>query len=136
MSGEIPIDAEIAAEVTTREFGEIQAVMQNRPKHTVGEAVVEFLVVVLAEDSGGVRNAARSDGFHPPRRVVGNAPAPAEPKAAVPLERWPDRNFEPTGPRAMIRNANSVRHYDEPRQYRSPQLRDSLIAVNINPDIE
>lgn len=52
------------------------------------------------------------------------------------LERRSDRNFEATGPRAAVRNADPVRNYDEPRQYRSPQLRDSLIAVKINPDIE
>ena len=68
--------------------------------------------------------------------LFGNASAPAKPQAAVPLERRSDRHFEPAGSRAAIRNGNSVRHYDEPRQYRSPQLRDSLIAVKINPDIE
>ena len=54
----------------------------------------------------------------------------------MPLKRRPDRDFEPAGPCGAIWYANSVGHYDEPRQYRSPQLRDSLIAVKINPDIE
>ena len=43
------VDAEIAAEIAAREFGEIEPVMQDRPQHAVGEAVVEFLVVVLAQ---------------------------------------------------------------------------------------
>src|SRR5262249_32641278 len=76
------------------------------------------------------------DGFDTPWRVFCNAPAPAEPEAALPLERRPDRHLEAAGSGAAIRNANSVRHYDEPRQYRSPQLRDSLIAVKVSPDIE
>ena len=54
----------------------------------------------------------------------------------MPFKRRSDGDFEPSGPRTAIRNSNSVRHYDEPRQYRSPQLRDSLIAVKVKPDIE
>src|SRR4249920_3982512 len=136
MSGEILIDPEITTEVATGEFGEIKPIVQNRPQHSIGEAVVEFLVVVLAEVDGGVGNIVVRDRFDRPRPVFSNAPAPAEPEAAMPLKRRSDRHLEPTGPRAAIRNRNSVRHYDEPRQYRSPQLRDSLIAVKINPDIE
>jgi len=54
----------------------------------------------------------------------------------VPLKRRPDHDLKPAGPRAAIGNAHPVRHYYEPRQYRSPKLLDSLIAVKINPDIE
>ncbi len=52
--GEEFVDAEITAEIAPREFGEIEPVMQNRPQHAVGEAVVEFLVVILAQIDGGV----------------------------------------------------------------------------------
>jgi hypothetical protein len=76
------------------------------------------------------------DRLYGPRHVLGDATTPAEPEPTVALERRPDCNFEPTGSRAAIRNANSVRDYDEPRQYRSPQLRDSLIAVDVSPDSE
>jgi hypothetical protein len=40
---EMIIDPEISAEIPTRELGEIKPVMQNRPQHAVGEAVVIFL---------------------------------------------------------------------------------------------
>src|SRR6187402_3102335 len=48
LGGEILIDPEIATEVTPREFGKIEPVMQYRPQHAIGEPVVEFLVIVLA----------------------------------------------------------------------------------------
>ncbi len=136
MPGEEFVDAEVAAEIAAREFGEVEPVMQNRPQHPVGEAVVEFLVVVLAQIDGGVSDVVVLDDPGRARIVIRRTPAPAEPKAATPPQRRPDRDFEPAGARVAIGNANSVRDYDEPRQYRSPQLRDSLIAVNINPDIE
>src|SRR6476661_1885557 len=136
MSCEILVDAEIAAEVATGEFGEFEPIVEDRPQHTVCETIVEFLVVIFAEIDGGVGNVVVSDRLDRPRQIFSNASAPAKPEAAVPLKRRPDRDFKPAGPCAAIRNRNSVRHYDEPRQYRSPQLRDSLIAVNVNPDIE
>ena len=133
---EILVYSEIAAKIASREFGEIKPIVQDRPQHTIGKAIVEFLVVILAEIDCGKGDVFVRDGFHGPRHIFGNASAPAEPQAAVPLERGPDSDFEPAGPRAAIRHRNPVRHYDEPRQYRSPQLRDSLIAVNVSPDIE
>ena len=136
VTGEILVYPEIAAEIASREFGEIEPIMQDRPQHTVGKAVVEFLVVILAKIDSGIGNVFVRDGLHGPRHIFGNASAPAEPQAAVPLERRPNRDFEPASSRAAIRNSNPVRYYDEPRQYRSPQLRDSLIAVNVSPDIE
>ncbi len=136
MTGKILVDAKIAAEIAAREFGEIESIVQDRPQHTIGEAVVEFLVIGLAQINSGIGNIIVRNGLHITGHIFGNAPAPAEPQAAVPLKRRSDRHLEPAGPRAAIRNANPIRHYDEPRQYRSPQLRDSLIAVKVNPDIE
>src|SRR5215471_7654903 len=136
MGGEILVDAEIATKVSAREFGQIEPIVEDRPEHAVREPIIEFLVVVLTQIDRGIRDVVVCDGLDPTRLILRNSSAPAEPEAAVPLECGSDRNFEPTGPRAAIRQTNSVRHYDEPRQYRSPQLRDSLIAVKINPDIE
>ena len=136
ISGEKFIDANIAAEIAAREFGKVEPVMQNRPQHTVGKAVVEFLVVVLAQIDGGVSDVVVFGDLGGTRVFFRDTPAPAEPKTAAPPQRRPDRDLEPAGARVAIGNANSVRYYDEPRQYLSPQLRDSLIAVKINPDIE
>ena len=70
------------------------------------------------------------------RRAVGHTSAPAEPDAAAALERRTNSNLQPAGARAAIRYANPVGNYDEPRQYRSPQLRDNFIALMIKPAIE
>ena len=71
------------------------------------------------------------------RRVaVADSPAPAEPDAAAPPQRWADRDFQAAGARPAVGHADAIGDYDEPRQYRSPQLRDNLIALEINPDIE
>ena len=99
--GEKFVDAEIAAEIAAREFGKVEPVMQNRPQHAVGEAVVEFLVVVLAQIDGGVSDVVVFDDLGRPRIVVGRAPAPAEPKSAALAQRRPDRDFEPAGARAL-----------------------------------
>ena len=111
--------------------------MQDRPQHPVGEAVVEFLVVVLAQVDGDVSDIVVLDGLGRTRIVVERA-RPLQPNHTPPLlaQRRADCDFEPAGASTAIGNANSVRYYDEPRQYRSPQLRDNLIAVKINPDIE
>src|ERR1700688_1882026 len=136
IAGEKFIHPIITAEIAAREFGEIEPVMQYRPQHAIGKAVVEFLVIVLAQTDSDVGNVVALDGLGRLRIVIRNASAPAEPDAAAPSQRGTDRYLEPAGPRPAIRNANAIGDYDEPRQYRSPQLRDSLIAVNINPDIE
>src|SRR5215472_11370233 len=136
MGSEILIDADIPTKVAPRKFGKVEPIMQNRPQHAIGESIVEFLIVILAEINGCVSDVVVGNGLHSVRHIFGNASAPAKPEAAVPLERGSDRHFEAARPSATIRYANSVRHYDEPRQYRSPQLRDSLIAVKVSPDIE
>src|ERR1017187_376342 len=136
IAGEEFIVPEIAAEIAAGEFGEVEPVMQDRPQHTVGEAVVEFLVVVLAQTDGDVGDVVVLDRLGRLRIVFGNASAPAEPAAAPPPKHRSDRHFEPAGPRSAVGNANAIGDYDKPRQYRSPQLRDILIAVIINPDIE
>ena len=47
--GEMLVDAHVAGEIAARELGLIEAIVQDRPEHPVGEAVVVFLVVVGAE---------------------------------------------------------------------------------------
>ena len=50
LGGEMPVYAEIAAEVATSELGQVDAIMQDRPQHAVGEPVVVFLIVLLGQD--------------------------------------------------------------------------------------
>ena len=41
VTGEILVYSEVAAKIASRQFGEIEPIMQDRPQHTIGEAVVE-----------------------------------------------------------------------------------------------
>src|SRR5262249_56144490 len=91
---------------------------------------------VVRERGGGIREVGGGQEFGRLRHIFRDAAAPAEPQATVTLERRADRNFKSTRSCSAVGNADPVGHYDEPRQYRSPQLRDSLIAVKISPDIE
>ncbi len=47
--GEDPVDALIAAEIAVRIFGEIDAIVQDRPEDPIGKAVVIFLIVGVRE---------------------------------------------------------------------------------------
>src|SRR5262245_13778708 len=94
MAREILVDANVATEVAAREFGKIESVMQNGPQHPVCEAVVEFLIIVLAEIDGGVGCVVLSHRADGPRYVLRNAATPTEPQTAVSFKRRPDRNFK------------------------------------------
>jgi hypothetical protein len=49
LAGEVAVHSEIAGEVAAGELGQIDAIMQDRPQHPVGEAVVVFLIVLLGQ---------------------------------------------------------------------------------------
>ena len=46
-SANMLVDAQIARQVAAGEFRQIEPVMQDRPQHPVGEAVVIFLIIRL-----------------------------------------------------------------------------------------
>ena len=54
LAREMIVDPQIAAQIAARELGEIDAIVQDRPQHTIGEAVVVFLVVLPGEVDGDV----------------------------------------------------------------------------------
>jgi len=107
---EMIIDPEISAEIPTRELSEIKPVMQNRPQHTVGEAVVIFLVVVVGQVGDGIFDVLVLDGMRFQLACCRDPAAPAKPDAAVPLKRRPQRDFEPACALDTIagRNRNAV----------------------------
>ena len=82
--------------------------MQDWPQHAIGEAVVEFLIVVLAQVDGRVSYVVLRDGFDGARCVFGDAAAPAKPQAAMPLECRPNCHFEPAGTCPSIRHTDPV----------------------------
>ena len=108
MTGEILVDAYIAAEVATCEFGEIEPIMQNWPQHTVRKTVVEFLVVVLGQINSGVSDIVLRRDLDGLRHIFRNATAPAKPQSSVTLERRADRDFKSAGSRAAVGNADPV----------------------------
>ena len=112
--------------------------MENRPQHPIGEAVVIFLIVGLDEVGHGIGHATVLNGLGRNILVARNRSAPAEPESLVPLEERAHGNGQPTGQIAAIAawDGHAVRHYDQPRQYRSSQLRESRIAAKIRPAIE
>ena len=93
--GEMIVDAEIAAEIAPGEFRQIETIMQDRPQHAVGEAVVVFLVVVFGKVGDDILDVFVFDGLGFQFVSFGDLAAPAEPDAAVFLERRPQRDFKP-----------------------------------------
>ena len=135
--GEVPVDAEIAGEVAAVELGEIDPVVQDRPQHPVGEAVVIFLVVLLGQvgdDEAPLRglDLARGD-----LACRDNIAAPAEPHRLRMLPDRRERDLKPARALAVrARRRDTIGDEDQPRQYRSSQLRESRIAVRIRPAME
>ena len=137
--GEMLVDAHVAGEIAAREFGLIEAIVQDRPQHPVGEAVVVFPVVVGAEAGHHVVDIVVMD-----RRGLGrlalarDLAAPAEPDALPVTQRRLDGHLEAAGPAAglAVRHRHAIGDYDEPRQYRSSQLFDKRSALRIRPAME
>src|SRR5262245_7026778 len=117
LTGEEVVDAQIAAQIATGEFCAVDLVVENRPQHAIGEAVVVFLVIFLGEVADDVSDLVARDrpGFDLGARRYASAPTEPNPRHA--LERRLDGDLEPAGTHpALIRNGYPVRYYDEPRQ--------------------
>jgi hypothetical protein len=136
--GEMRIDAAVTAEIAARELGKIEPIMQDRPQHPVGEAVVVFLIIRLGQIGHDVGHVALIDGMGRDLAVGRDGAAPAEPDTAVLLEQRTYGDGEPAGLVAAIlaRDGHTIRNDDQPRQYRSSQLRESRIADRMRPAIE
>ena len=95
--GEMRVDAPVAAEIAARKFREIEPVVQDRPQHLIGEAVVIFLVVGVDEVGHDIGHVALVNGPGGDIVLGRNGAAPAEPEAAPSLEQRPHGNGEPPG---------------------------------------
>ena len=135
---EMLVHPEITCEVAPIELGQIDAIVQHRPQHPVGEAIVIFLIVLLGEVGHDERALPLSDRARFDCTGGNDFAAPAEPHALHFVENWRQRNFEPARTVAGARTGkrDSVGDKNQPRQYRSSQLRDSRMAVRISPAIE
>ena len=93
--GEQAVDAHVAALVGARIFLQVDPVVQDRPQHPVGEAVVIFLVVGLGEVDDGVVDPAAFEAARRGRFLVADVAAPAEPDADAIAQRGLDRDRQP-----------------------------------------
>ena len=60
--GKMGVDAPVAAEIAARKFRQIEPVVQDRPQHLIGEAVVIFLIVGVDEVGNHVGHLALMNG--------------------------------------------------------------------------
>src|SRR3989304_1230649 len=58
LGGKMGVNPYVAAQIAEREFRQVEPVVQDRPEHPVGEAVVVFLKVVVGEVCHHIGNAA------------------------------------------------------------------------------
>ena len=132
------VHAEIAGEIAAGEFRQVDPIVQNRPQHPIGEAVVVFLVVLLRQVGDDVSGSRPLDRLGDDFVGWDHISAPAEPYVGNHFEDRRERNFEPAGAISSTgaRNGHAIGNEDQPRQYRSSQLRDKRIAVRIRPAIE
>jgi hypothetical protein len=112
------VDTQITTQVSPRELGKIDSIMQDRPEHPIREAVVVFAVVLFGEIECDVANTV---AFRPLRRNPGagaDLSAPAEPNAGFLFERRVDSDFKSAcaSLRIFVRNRDSVRNDNKMRQ--------------------
>ena len=103
--GEQAVDAHVAALVGARIFLQVDPIVQDRPQHPVGEAVVIFLVVGLGEVDDGVFDPAAFEAARRRRFAVADVAAPAEPDADAIAQRGLDGDRQPARERAGARRA-------------------------------
>ena len=98
LGGEMPVDSEIAAEVATRELGQVDAVVQDRPQHAVGEAVVIFLIILFRQIGDDVAPVEALEGVCRDLVRRDDLAAPAKPDAVDVLEDGGQRDLQAAGP--------------------------------------
>ncbi|MCY1420490.1 hypothetical protein D9M71_361120 [compost metagenome] len=135
--GEELVDAQVAAEVRLVELREVQPVMQDRPQHAVGEAVVVLLEVVRTHVGEDVPHVAALDGGER-RRLLLHLAAPAEPEPAALAHGRFHRDGEPPGGEgaSLVGYRHPVGDHYESRHRPSSQRMDRRMAELIRPAIE
>jgi hypothetical protein len=113
--GEQVVDPAVAVEFRPLETAEADLVVQHRPQRAVGEAAVEFVVVLPGQVDG--EQGDRPDGaFGLGLAGFGDLPAPAEPQAAFLLQRVQHAGRQATGGcLAFLDGGDAVGNDDETR---------------------
>ena len=79
--GEQLVDAQVARGVGAGIFLQINAIMEDRPEHAVGQAVVVFLIIDGREIDQRVRYLVHLDRLRLRGRLVVDLAAPAKPES-------------------------------------------------------
>ena len=58
LAGKMLVDAHVAGEIAARKLGEVQPIVQDRPQHSIGKAIVIFVVIFLSQIGNDVGKAA------------------------------------------------------------------------------
>jgi len=108
--GEHVVDAEIARHLAAGELREVEPIVQDRPQHPIGEAVVVFLEVAPRNVGGDVGDVRMLELANLLLALCHGAAAPAEPDALVALEERAQNDLEAARPHRTIavRNRNAV----------------------------
>jgi hypothetical protein len=79
------------------EFGEVEAIMTNRPKRPVGEAVIILFDIAARKVAYRIGERSNSPALGGGAALLAGFARPAEPEAATRLERRLQRDRKPTG---------------------------------------
>src|SRR5262249_25855857 len=104
--GEMIVDPEIATEVAARKLRQVQPVMENRPQHPIGEAVIILLIIMFRQVGDNVLDVLVFEGSRPQLVLGANLSAPPDPNSAVVLQCRPQCHFEPAGALGAIAGGN------------------------------
>jgi hypothetical protein len=137
------IDPPIADVPVAIEAREVEAVMEQRPECSVGEAAVVAIELGLDEIERDVGDVAGADDLGHERPGVGGLTAPAEPDAAGFAQRGQHADRQAAGGRGLAagNRRNPIRNDDEPahdlrrrrRRQRPSRLPLSLIMPSMAP---
>jgi hypothetical protein len=129
------VDPQIFLQIASFEFRKLNSIVQNGPQNPVGKSVVIFLVIFPGQIGDDVRGAGPLYSMRCDLVSRNDLAAPTELYAWVLLEGRCQSDFQAACAVSSAggRRGDTVRDENQPRQYRSSQLRDRRIAVSINP---
>ena len=118
------VHADVAARVSAGVLLQVNAVVENRPEHAIGEPVAIFLNVVVRQVDLDMGDFVEIEGSRLANWLVGHLAAPAKPHAVLIFERSFHRRGQFVSERgiSLFRRHDPVGYYDEPWAHASSQL--------------
>ncbi len=124
--GEARVDPLVALTEIAVVFGQIDAVVEQRPERAVGVAVVVFLDILRFEVDRGSGDAVVALHVEVAGELLGFLSGPAEPDAAMFAQGGVERHGEPPlrpGGACRLGDGDPVRDDDQSTHYKSPAAR-------------